>query len=156
MPRVGVIFGGRSGEHEVSLASAASIIAALEQRGHEVVPIGIARDGRWVVGGDPMRALAEQARVALPSGDDTGSVKKALADRAESVRSAASTSLVRSEPAGSSAAALTLLMPTLEPRLQGFTKQGTPSASTISRARAVRRARQSRRRTITCSTMGRP
>jgi D-alanine-D-alanine ligase len=101
MPRVGVIFGGRSGEHEVSLASAASIIAALEARGHDVVPIGIGRDGRWVVGGDPMRALAEQARGAVPSGDDTGSVKKALADRAESVHSAVSTSLVRSEPAGS-------------------------------------------------------
>ena len=57
MPRVGVIFGGRSGEHEVSLASAASIIAALERRGHDVVPIGIARDGRWVVGGDPMREI---------------------------------------------------------------------------------------------------
>lgn len=77
MPRVGVIFGGRSGEHEVSLASAASVIAALERRGHHVVPIGIARDGRWVVGGDPLRALAEQARVALPTGDDTGAVKKA-------------------------------------------------------------------------------
>jgi D-alanine-D-alanine ligase len=101
MPRVGVIFGGRSGEHEVSLASAASIIAALAQRGHDVVPIGIARDGRWVVGGDPMAALAEEARVALPSGDDTGSVKKALADRAEGVRAATSTALARSEPAGS-------------------------------------------------------
>ncbi|HET7343510.1 MAG TPA: D-alanine--D-alanine ligase family protein [Methylomirabilota bacterium] len=99
--RVGVIFGGRSGEHEVSLASAASIIAALERQGHEVVPIGIARDGRWVVGGDPMRALAEQARGALPGGDDTGAVKKALADRAEGVRAAATTSLARSEPAGS-------------------------------------------------------
>src|SRR5215470_4394978 len=99
--RVGVIFGGRSGEHEVSLASAASIIAALALRGHDVVPIGIARDGRWVVGGDPMRALAEQARGALPSGDDTGSVKKALADRAEGVRAAATVSLARTEPAGS-------------------------------------------------------
>ena len=100
MPRVGVIFGGRSGEHEVSLASAASIIAALERRGHDVVPIGIGRDGRWVVGGDPMRALAEQARVALPgAGDDP--VKKALADRAEGVRAASSTSLARTEPAGS-------------------------------------------------------
>jgi D-alanine-D-alanine ligase len=100
MPRVGVIFGGRSGEHEVSLASAASIIAALERRGHDVVPIGIARDGRWVVGGDPMRALAEQARVALPgAGDD--SVKKALADRAEGVRAATTAALARSEPAGS-------------------------------------------------------
>jgi D-alanine-D-alanine ligase len=99
--RVGVIFGGRSGEHEVSLASAASVIAALDRRGHQVVPIGIGRDGRWVVGGDPMRALAEQARVALPSGDDTGAVKKALADRAEGVLSPESSALVRSEPAGS-------------------------------------------------------
>jgi D-alanine-D-alanine ligase len=101
MPRVGVIFGGRSGEHEVSLASAASVIAALERRGHHVVPIGIARDGGWVVGGDPMRALAEQARVALPTGDETGSVKKALADRAEGVLSDTPASLVRLEPAGS-------------------------------------------------------
>jgi len=82
--RVGVIFGGRSGEHEVSLASAASVIAALTKRGHTVVPIGIARDGRWVVGGDPMRALSDEARRALPSDDATGGVKKSLADRAES------------------------------------------------------------------------
>src|SRR5207245_49691 len=64
--RVGVVVGGRSGAHEVSLASAASVITALEARGHTVVPIGIARDGRWVVGGDPLRALAAEARVALP------------------------------------------------------------------------------------------
>src|SRR5205807_8448995 len=98
--RVGVIFGGRSGEHEVSLASAASVITALEARGHTVVPIGIARDGRWVVGGDPLRALAAEARVALPSDDGAGEVKKALADRAEAVDSAATTSLARTEPAG--------------------------------------------------------
>src|SRR3979411_316053 len=82
--RVGVIFGGRSGEHEVSLASAASVIAALEERGHTVVPIGIARDGRWVVGGDPLRALSDEVRRALPSDDAAGGVKKSLADRAES------------------------------------------------------------------------
>jgi D-alanine-D-alanine ligase len=98
--RVGVIFGGRSGEHEVSLASAAAVIAALERRGHTVVPIGISRAGEWVVGGDPLRALAAQARVALPSGDPTGAVKKALADRAETVESAASTALARVEPPG--------------------------------------------------------
>ena len=98
--RIGVVFGGRSGEHEVSLASAASVIAALEQRGHAVVPIGIARDGRWVVGGDPLRALASNARVALPEDDAAGSVKKALADRAEAVESAATQSLARTEPAG--------------------------------------------------------
>ena len=96
--RVGVVFGGRSGEHEVSLASAASVIAALERGGHRVVPLGIARDGRWIVGGDPLRALANQARVSL-SNDDTGSVKKALADRAEA-QAAGDTALVRIEPAG--------------------------------------------------------
>ncbi len=80
--RVGVLFGGRSGEHEVSLASAASVIAALERGGHAVVPIGIARDGRWVIGGDPLRALAAEARLGLPSADPTDAVKKALTDRA--------------------------------------------------------------------------
>jgi D-alanine-D-alanine ligase len=45
-----VIFGGRSGEHEVSLLSAASIIRALDPARYEVVPIGITREGRWVAG----------------------------------------------------------------------------------------------------------
>jgi D-alanine-D-alanine ligase len=95
-----VIFGGRSGEHEVSLASAASVIAALERRGHRVVPLGISRRGQWVVGGDPLRALAAEARVALPSGDPTGAVKKALADRAETTDVATSTALARIEAGG--------------------------------------------------------
>jgi D-alanine-D-alanine ligase len=99
--RVGVVFGGRSGEHEVSLASAASVIAALEELGHTVVPIGIARNGRWVVGGDPLRALAAEARVALPSSDADGAVKKALAARADAVDSASVQGLARTEPAGS-------------------------------------------------------
>src|SRR5438093_1632861 len=99
--RVGVGSGGRAGGHEVSLASAASVIAALEELGHAVVPLGIARSGRWVVGGDPLRALAADARVALPSGDADGAVKKALADRAEAVDTASGQSLVRTEPAGS-------------------------------------------------------
>ena len=99
--RVGVVFGGRSGEHEVSLASAASVMAALQASGHTVVPLGIARDGRWVVGGDPLRALASEARVALPAEDATGAVKKALADRAEAADTRAATALARTEPAGS-------------------------------------------------------
>jgi len=99
--RVGVVFGGRSGEHEVSLASAASVIAALERGGHTVVPIGIARDGRWVVGGDPLHALAAEARITLPAEDATGPVKKALAARVESRMAGAETALARSEPPGS-------------------------------------------------------
>src|SRR5207244_2985426 len=80
--RVGVIFGGRSGEHEVSLASAASVMRALAEAGHQVVPVGIARDGRWLTGGDPLGTLAAEARVTLPAADATGSVKKALVERA--------------------------------------------------------------------------
>jgi len=46
--RVGVIFGGRSGEHEVSLVSASSVMNALDREKYDVVPIGITQDGRWV------------------------------------------------------------------------------------------------------------
>src|SRR5499427_877384 len=81
--RVGVIFGGESGEHEVSLASAASVLAAIDRERFEPVPIGITREGRWLVGGDPMRALADQAaRQALGEGGAEASVKQALAERA--------------------------------------------------------------------------
>jgi D-alanine-D-alanine ligase len=54
--RVMVVFGGRSGEHEVSLASARAVMEALNRR-HEVVPVGITRSGRWISSGDPMREL---------------------------------------------------------------------------------------------------
>lgn len=55
--RVGVIFGGRSGEHEVSLASAQSVMGAMDREKYDIVPIGITKDGRWLASGDPMRAL---------------------------------------------------------------------------------------------------
>ena len=48
--RVGVIFGGRSGEHEVSLNSAQSVMNALNPAKYEVVPIGIDKNGRWLTG----------------------------------------------------------------------------------------------------------
>src|SRR5262249_19796688 len=81
--RVGVILGGESGEHEVSLASAASVLTAIDRERFEPVPIGITREGRWLVGGDPMRALADEAaRHALGEGGAEASVKQALAGRA--------------------------------------------------------------------------
>src|SRR5512146_287492 len=46
--RVGVLFGGRSGEHEVSLLSAASVLEAIDKEKYEVVPIGITKEGRWL------------------------------------------------------------------------------------------------------------
>ncbi len=59
--RVGILFGGRSGEHEVSLTSARGIMNAIDKDKYDVVPIGITKEGRWVVGGDPMRALRDAA-----------------------------------------------------------------------------------------------
>src|SRR5271170_6520125 len=63
--RIGVLFGGRSGEHEVSLASAASVIRALDPEKYEAVPIGISKDGRWLVGTGSIKLLAD----VLKSGD---------------------------------------------------------------------------------------
>jgi D-alanine-D-alanine ligase len=60
--RVGVIFGGRSGEHEVSLASAASVIRALDPEKYEAVPIGIGKDGRWFMGTPAQKMLPEVLR----------------------------------------------------------------------------------------------
>jgi D-alanine-D-alanine ligase len=55
--RVGILFGGRSGEHEVSLLSAASVLNAIDKDKYEVVPIGITKDGRWVTAGDAENLL---------------------------------------------------------------------------------------------------
>jgi D-alanine-D-alanine ligase len=62
--RVAVIFGGRSGEHEVSLTSAQAIIRALEARPekYEVLLIGITKEGRWLTGGNPLQALLDAAQ----------------------------------------------------------------------------------------------
>jgi D-alanine-D-alanine ligase len=68
---VGVLFGGRSVEHEVSLASAASVIRALNPEKYEAVPIGITKDGQWLVGAGAQKLLPEVLktgqRVVLPS-----------------------------------------------------------------------------------------
>lgn len=56
--RVVVLFGGRSGEHEVSLNSAASVIDALDKEKYEVIPVAITRQGRWQTGVTPEQALA--------------------------------------------------------------------------------------------------
>jgi D-alanine-D-alanine ligase len=60
--RVGVLFGGRSGEHEVSLASAASIIRGLDPQKYEAVPIGITKEGHWRVGAGAQKMLPEVLR----------------------------------------------------------------------------------------------
>ena len=57
--RVGILFGGRSGEHEVSLASAASVIRGLDPDKYEAVPIGISKEGHWLIGSAAQKMLPE-------------------------------------------------------------------------------------------------
>jgi len=59
--RVGIIFGGRSGEHEVSLVSATSVMSALDREKYEVVPIGITPEGRWISSSQSLGMLKEKA-----------------------------------------------------------------------------------------------
>ena len=88
--RLGVLFGGRSGEHEVSLTSAAAVMKALDPEKYELVPVGITPEGRWRVGskalgllagaaGDnlaqrtaPLQTVLEEGRAVTPSVDPTG------------------------------------------------------------------------------------
>jgi D-alanine-D-alanine ligase len=57
-PRVAVVFGGRSTEHAVSCVSAGSVLAAIDRDRYDVVPVGISREGRWVLAGDDPEKLA--------------------------------------------------------------------------------------------------
>jgi D-alanine-D-alanine ligase len=57
--RVAILFGGRSAEHEVSIASAASVIRALDPAKYIAVPIGISKDGRWLAGDTAQKMLAD-------------------------------------------------------------------------------------------------
>jgi len=73
--RVGVLFGGRSGEHDVSLQSAASVINALDRAKYEIVPIGITREGQWRVGSGAVQLLPqvlENGDPVTPSVDPAG------------------------------------------------------------------------------------
>ena len=65
--RIGILYGGRSGEHEVSIASAASVFKYLDRDKYDPIPIRIEKDGRWIIADRPPLALAaseviEQAR----------------------------------------------------------------------------------------------
>jgi D-alanine-D-alanine ligase len=65
--RVGVIFGGRSGEHEVSIRSAASVIDAIDRQKYDVVPIAISREGKWLSPAAAFHLLPANAQSLLPT-----------------------------------------------------------------------------------------
>jgi D-alanine-D-alanine ligase len=70
--RVGVLFGGRSSEHEISLRSALTVMSAMDPARYEVVPIGIGRDGRWYLEHNALKLLAEKTpHLAALSTDGT-------------------------------------------------------------------------------------
>jgi D-alanine-D-alanine ligase len=86
--RVGVLFGGRSGEHEVSLLSAASVLKAIDRKKYEVTSIGITKEGRWVTATDAQRLLAGETAPAssrLRAGDPEATAPAAVLARGESV-----------------------------------------------------------------------
>jgi len=101
--RLGVLFGGRSGEHEVSLTSAAAVMKALDPAKYELVPVGITREGRWRVGpkafgllketagndpGEltaPLQSVLEEGKAVTPSVDPTGPKLLPLAKSASSL-----------------------------------------------------------------------
>jgi D-alanine-D-alanine ligase len=86
--RVGILFGGRSGEHEISLLSAASVFNAIDKTKYEVVPIGITKEGRWVTAGDAERLLSgkpvEESR-HLRAGDPEATSAAAVLANGEGV-----------------------------------------------------------------------
>jgi len=87
--RVGILFGGRSGEHEVSLLSAASVFNAIDKDKFEVVPIGITKEGRWVTAADAERLLKGEwehhEERHLRAGDPETTPGAAVLARGESV-----------------------------------------------------------------------
>jgi len=84
--RVGILFGGRSGEHEVSLLSAASVSNAIDRNKYEVIPIGITKEGRWVTAGDATRLLeGKAAHSDLRAGDPEATPGAAVLAKGEAV-----------------------------------------------------------------------
>ncbi|MFE3194667.1 D-alanine--D-alanine ligase family protein [Nocardia sp. NPDC059240] len=77
--RVAVVFGGRSNEHGVSCVSARTVLASLDPERYEAVPIGITREGTWVLGDADPRALTASDR-ALPTVDESGTALALTAD----------------------------------------------------------------------------
>ena len=76
--RVGVIFGGRSGEHEVSIRSARAIVEAIDRKRFEVVPIGITKEGKWLAPAQSAQLLPAAVQPLLPSKTHTSTGDVAL------------------------------------------------------------------------------
>lgn len=76
--RVGVIFGGRSGEHEISIRSARAIVEAIDRRKFDVVPIAITKEGKWLAPAHSAQLLPDAVHGLLPSSTHTATADVAL------------------------------------------------------------------------------
>ncbi|RZU42001.1 D-alanine--D-alanine ligase family protein [Edaphobacter modestus] len=85
--RIGILFGGRSGEHEVSLLSAASILKAIDKKKYDVVPIGITKQGQWVTASDAEALLTGKQAPENPrlAGDPATTATAAVLKRGEAI-----------------------------------------------------------------------
>jgi D-alanine-D-alanine ligase len=111
--RVGVVFGGRSGEHEVSLLSAASILKAIDRKKFDVVPIGITKEGRWLTAGEadnllPGNGEAEAKR--LRAGDPAATPGAKMLDK---TRNGGIPTLLAPEPERAAEQKLDVIFPVL-------------------------------------------
>ena len=111
-PRIGILFGGRSGEHEVSLLSAASVLQAIDRSRYDVQLIGITKDGHWLTSGDAERMLSapQSTEKHLRAGDPE-------ATASASVLAHGSETLLRPEPAPAVTSSLARLRSSAEQSL---------------------------------------
>ena len=82
-PRVAVVFGGRSSEHAVSCATAAGVLRAIDRERYDVVPVGVARDGSWVLvedDPDPLQLTTDHTPEVAHSGTEVA-LSTAVGDR---------------------------------------------------------------------------
>ena len=98
--RIGILFGGRSGEHEVSLLSAASILKAIDRKRYQVVPIAIDKQGRWLSGLDAQRLLGggPLSSPAMLSSSGEAATRAMLVAAAAVLRSGESLRIPRPHP----------------------------------------------------------
>ncbi len=133
--RVGILFGGRSGEHEVSLLSAASVLNAIDKKKFEVVPIGITKEGRWLTDLHAEALLNGNAKPAegghhLRAGDPAATPGAAVLAKGEAIlvppEPAAQGGLVPFEKEGESAGPGAIDVDVIFPVLHGtFGEDGT-------------------------------
>ena len=131
--RVGILFGGRSGEHEVSLLSAASVLKAIDKKKYDVVPIGITKEGRWLTDSHAeglLRGEHPHPDTHLRAGDPQATPGAALLAKGDSVvvppMPGVTSSIVPFEIPGGHAAARAIDVDVIFPVLHGtFGEDGT-------------------------------